>query len=88
MAHTSPEITVTKGIKREIAGKIMSKYIIILDGELENMLIEEAKSRNLSAQQFITEIINKYLPLMHKIDQEEMAEGYRAMAEINLDLAK
>ena len=66
----------------------MGKYIIIVDGELENMLNEGAKSRNLTAEQFIYDIINRYLPLMHKINQEEMAKGYMDMAEINLDLAK
>lgn len=66
----------------------MGKYIIDLDGELENMLIDGAKSRDISAQQFINDIIKRYLPLMHIINQEEMAEGYREMGKINLDLAK
>lgn len=66
----------------------MGKYIIILDGEKENMLIEGAKSRDITAQQFITDIVNRYLPLMHMINREDMAKGYEDMADINLELAK
>ncbi len=88
MAHRFFRFTFTKRIKKDIRDKIMSKYIIDLDGELENMLIEGAKSRDISAQQFINDIIKRYLPLMHIINQEDMAEGYRDMAEINLELAK
>lgn len=66
----------------------MSKYTIILDGELENMLIQGAKNRNISAEQFIVEIIDRYLPPAHIIDREEMAKGYAEMAQINLDIAK
>ncbi|MCH5164201.1 MAG: hypothetical protein J1F36_04215 [Clostridiales bacterium] len=78
----------TKRIKKDIQGKIMGKYIIILDGEKENMLIEGAKSRDITAQQFITDIVNRYLPLMHMINREDMAKGYEDMADINLELAK
>lgn len=80
--------TFTKRIKKDIEDKIMSKYIIELDGELNNMLIENAKSRNITAEQFIYDILKRYLPLMHTINQEEMAKGYVDMADINLDLAK
>lgn len=66
----------------------MSKYIIELDGDIEEMLIEYSKSRQMSPEQFIRDIVNRYLPLSHKIDQEAMAKGYLEMAEINLDLAK
>ena len=88
MGYSFSPITFTKRIKKELAGKIMGKYTIILDGEKETMLIEGAKSRSITAEQFITDIINRYLPLMHKINQEEMAKGYGEMAEINLELAK
>lgn len=66
----------------------MSKYIIEIDGELEKMLIEKSSGRGKTAEQFIKDIIDRYLPLMHKIDQEELAKGYTEMAEINLDIAK
>ena len=88
MAHRFSRSTFTKCIKKDIRERIMSKYIIELDGEYEKMLIDGAKSRNISAEQFISDIIDRYLPLMHIINQEDMAEGYRKMAEINLDLAK
>ena len=88
MGYSFSQVTITKRIKKEIADKIMGKYIIILNGELENMLIEGAKSRNITAEQFINDIINRYLPLMHNINQEDMAKGYVDMAEINLEIAK
>lgn len=66
----------------------MGEYKIQLDGELESMLTYGAKQRNLSPEDFIVEIINRYLPLTHIINQEEMAKGYAEMSEINLELAK
>lgn len=66
----------------------MGKYFIEINGEFEKMLNDEAKSHGMTAEQFIGAIINRYLPLMHKINQEEMAKGYLDMSEINLDIAK
>jgi len=66
----------------------MGEYKIQIDGELESMLIDGAKKRNTSPEDFIAEIINRYLPLTHIINQEEMAKGYAEMSEINLELAK
>ncbi len=66
----------------------MSKYIIEISGEYEEMLNRFATEKHLSPEQFIEEIVNRYLPLSHKIDQETMAKGYVDMAEINLEIAK
>lgn len=66
----------------------MSKYIIEIDGELENMLIDSANNHGKSPEQFIVDIVNRYLPLTHIINQEDMAKGYLEMAQINLELAK
>lgn len=88
MGYSFASITITIRIKKEFLGKIMGKYTIIIDGELETMLIEGAKSREISTEQFITDIVNRYLPLTHKINREEMAAGYLEMADINLELAK
>lgn len=66
----------------------MSKYVIEINGETENMLIQGAKNRNITTEQFITDIVNRYLPDPHIINQEDMAKGYVEMAQINLDIAK
>lgn len=66
----------------------MGKYIIELDGELEKMLIDKSKSRQMSPEQFIKAIVDNYLPLMHNIDREAMAKGYLEMSEIELEIAK
>ena len=80
--------TITKRIILTQKETIMSKYIIELDGEIENMLNSEATKRNLTSSKFIVDIVNRYLPLSHIINKEEMARGYEEMAQINLDLAK
>ena len=66
----------------------MSKFIIVLDGEIEQMLLDTAKSKNMSPEEFISQIISRFLPALHNINQEDMAKGYQDMAEINLSLAK
>ena len=66
----------------------MGKYFIELNGEIEKMLVEGAKKRNMAPEQFVKDIVNRYLPLAHIIDREQMAAGYVEMSEINLDLAK
>ena len=52
--------TITKRIILTQKETIMSKYIIELDGEIENMLNSEATKRNLTASQFIVDIVNRY----------------------------
>ena len=88
MGYSFTPITITIRIKKEFLVKIMGKYTIIIDGELETMLIEGAKNYGVTAEQFITDIVNRYLPITHKINREEMAAGYLEMAEVNLELAK
>ena len=88
MRYTLPQNTITKRIKKLFTDKIMGKYIIELNGETEIMLIDGAKSRNISPERFIEDIVNRYLPLSHIIDREKMAKGYIEMSEINLDLTK
>lgn len=56
-------------------------------GDAESSLLAEAERRNISVDKFVSEIVHKYLPTMHKIDKEEMAEGYKEMGEINLSIA-
>ncbi len=82
------EITFTICIKQSFRETIMGKYIIELNGEIENMLAEFSAARQMSPEQFIQDIVNRYLPLSHKIDQEAMAKGYSEMSEINSELAK
>ena len=48
--------TITKRIILMQKETIMSKYIIVLDGEIENMLNREATKPNLTASQFIVDM--------------------------------
>lgn len=66
----------------------MSKFIVLLDGEIEQMLIETAKNKNIPPEEFIAQILSRFLPALHNINQEDMAKGYEEMAQINLSLAK
>jgi disulfide oxidoreductase YuzD len=61
---------------------------INLGKELGDMLEKAAREKNISTENFIKEILNKYFVPLHTIDQEAMAKGYEEMAEINLQLAK
>ena len=55
-------------------------------GELERLLNDTAKGRGISIDMLVSEIVNKYFPSPHNIDQDAMAEGYKEMGEINLSI--
>ena len=62
----------------------MSKFIILLDGEIEQMLLDTAKSKNMSPEEFISQIISRFLPEQHNKNQDDMAKGYHDNDEKNL----
>jgi len=66
----------------------MYEYKIKADKELNDILIAAAERINMSVEQFILQILNKYLVPMHMIDKEAMAAGYEEMGELNLELSK
>ena len=62
--------------------------IINLDiGELELLLPILAEKRGISVDRLVSEIVNKYFPAPHSINQAEMAEGHKEMGELNLSIA-
>jgi len=66
----------------------MYEYKIEADKELADILNAAAKRADMSAEQFILQILNKYLVAVHMIDHEAMAAGYEEMGELNLELSK
>jgi len=68
--------------------KIMHEYKIKVSTELAETLLKAAGGKNMTAEQFILQILNKYLIPPHTIDQEAMARGYEDMGEINIELSK
>lgn len=66
----------------------MCHYNIKVSKELATQLSITAMDKNMSIEELIEEILNKYFVPMHTIDQEEMAKGYEEMGEINLELSK
>lgn len=78
----------TNGINFTIEETIMTSYNIFVSEELNQLIISGAKRENISPEVFINRILNRYAMETHNIDIEGMAEGYREMAAINLELAK
>ena len=52
------------------------------------MLLNISTAKSMDPQQLINEILNRYLTLLHNINYEDMAAGYEAMGQLNLELAK
>ena len=59
-----------------------------IGGESEEVLISAAKKRGVTVDKLISDVINKYLPLLHTIDKDGMAKGYEDMGEINVDISE
>ena len=56
-------------------------------GNMEKQLQDIADKWSISVDRLVSEIVHKYLPTLHKIDKDEMANGYKEMADINLSIA-
>jgi len=65
----------------------MYQYLINVDKEQSELLQNAAKNQNMTVEQFIKEILNKYVLPPHIMNEESMAKGYEETGEINLDLA-
>ena len=61
---------------------------INIDGEAEVWLKATAKVRGISVDNLVAEVINKFLPVLHTIDKERMAEGYADMGELNVSISE
>ena len=56
-------------------------------GELEELLTRLANERGISVDKLVSDIVNKYFPIPHIMNKNDMAEGYKEMGEINLSIA-
>ena len=61
--------------------------IIQLEAHEAVELIEKLNARGIKLYDLITKTINKYFPASHTMDKEAMAEGYKEMGIINLQIA-
>lgn len=65
----------------------MCKYIIEVNQEVNKVLENNARIRDMSIESLIEEILNKYLIPLHTMDKEDMAKGYIESGDINLEIA-
>jgi len=65
----------------------MYQYTINVDKELNDLLLNASKNQNMPIEQFVKEILNKYVVPPHIMNEESMAKGYEEMGEINLELS-
>lgn len=65
----------------------MRIYSIEVDEQMENMINNNAKRQSVSAEQFIVQILNKYVIDAHIMDSKQVEDGYKECGEINLELA-
>ena len=61
---------------------------ISIEGEAEAWLKAAAAKKGISVDNLVSEVINKFLPVLHTIDKERMAEGYADMGEINVNISE
>lgn len=59
-----------------------------LRGVSEEKLTAAAKEKGITVDKLVSEVINKYLALLHTIDKESMAEGYADMGELNVKISE
>lgn len=65
----------------------MNKYLIEVDDTMNEILNENARSRALSVEEIIQELLRQYLIPAHILQGEAMEEGYTESGEVNLEWA-
>ncbi len=61
--------------------------IIQLEADEAVAIIAKLNAKGIKLYDLITDTINRYFPAAHTMDIEKMAEGYKEMGIINLQIA-
>jgi len=65
----------------------MKHYTIKVDTLLQEKIIKHAKVKNISEEEFITQILSRYVLDPHMMESVEVQEGYKVCGPINVELA-
>ncbi len=65
----------------------MIKYWIEVSDELNRILTDNAKAKNLTIEQLIAEVLSRFTISAHILDSEDTQKGYAECGDINLDWA-
>lgn len=65
----------------------MSKYTIEVNGQLEKILVGNAKAKGMSVEKIIELLLSRFALDSHSMKVEQLKDGYEACGEINLDWA-
>lgn len=65
----------------------MKKFVIEVSAEVEKLLEENAKAKNISIEKMISAILSQYLISPHILDSEDIQKAYAECGSLNLDWA-